>query len=123
MSSAGEADSALHDKRFELFKFYEEASQRTKADAWTQTTWVLTLSGAILAFSVEVYLEHPGSPGFAAITWSCAVAGLVLTAYIMFVQHQLATHIRTYWTAANRLAASDPFLRDYISSKAAAMAL
>lgn len=105
------------DKRFELFKFYEEASQRTKSDAWTQTSWVLTLSGAILGFSMNLFIEHRSVPGFLVIEWACAAAGVVLSAYIAYVLHQLAKHIRTYWTAANRLAAPDRFLRDYIDPK------
>ena len=113
----------LSAKRFELFKFYEEASQRTKSDAWTQTTWVLTLSGAILGFSINLYVDHRDVPGFAVITWACAMSGVLLSAYIMYVLHQLAKHIRTYWTAANRLAAPDPFLRSYISPKDAKAAL
>jgi hypothetical protein len=115
MNNASNESAELQNRRFELFKFYEEASQRAKSDAWTQTTWVLTLSGAILAFSINLDVEHRTVPSFYVITWACAMSGVVLSAYIMYILHQLASHIQTYWTAANRLAAPDPFLRAYIS--------
>jgi hypothetical protein len=113
----------LSDRRFELFKFYENASQRTKSDAWTQTTWVLTISGAVLGFSMKLYVEHRDVPGFFVIAWLCAIAGVVLSAYVTYVLHQLAIYLRTYLTAANRLAAPDPFLKEYISAKDADAAL
>jgi hypothetical protein len=115
MSSVPQADAMLHVKRFELFKFYEEALQRTKSDAWTQTTWVLTLSGAILAFSIQLYVEHFEGTSFELISWSCAVAGVVLTGYVMLVLHQLATYSKRYLTAAIRLAAHYEILEEYIT--------
>lgn len=105
------------DKRFELFKFYEDASQRTKSNAWTQATWVLTLSGAILAFSINLYIEHCDVAGFKVIEWACALSGVVLSAYVIYVLYQLGKHIRKYWTSSNRLAAPDEFLKDYISDE------
>ena len=45
-------------RRLELFKFYEKAAQRTRTDAWTQLTWGLTLSGALLGFSVDLLCER-----------------------------------------------------------------
>jgi hypothetical protein len=111
-------------RRFELFKFYEEAAQRAKTDAWTQTSWVLTLSGAALGFSINLYVKDRACvPQFAVITWACATAGVILSAYVLYVLHQLAKHIRTYWTASNRLAAPDQFLKTYISPKDAIAAL
>jgi hypothetical protein len=112
-------EAAELDRRFQMFKFYEDAAQRTKSDAWTQTTWVLTLSGAILGFSMKVYVEHRELPGFPAIAFGCAAAGLVLTAYAFHVLRELAKHIRNYWTSANVLAASHPLLRGYIPEEEA----
>jgi len=123
MTNVPDTNVDLQNRRFELFKFYEEASQRAKSDAWTQTTWVLTLSGAILAYSINLYVEHSTVPSFRVIEWACATSGVVLTAYVMYVLHQLAQHIRSYWTAANRLAAPDPFLQNYISPEDAKIAL
>src|SRR5262245_46549230 len=113
--------SAEADKqRFELFKFYEEAANRAKTDAWTQTTWVLALVGAILAFSMKLYVEHRDVPGHLIITWACAAAGVLLVCYVAYVLHQLAKHIRHYWTTSNRLAAAHPMLRTYIPAEDAA---
>ena len=102
-----------------MFKFYEDAAQCTKRDAWTQTTWILTLSGAILGFSMNLYVSHGSAPGFKAIAWGSAAAGLVLTVYATHVLSELAKHIRNYWSSANLLAVSHPLLRGYIPAKEA----
>ncbi len=68
----------------------------------------------ILAFSMKIFIDHCKVPALPIIAWACALAGLLLSAYIVYVLHQLAKHIRTYWTAANRLAAPDEFLSSYI---------
>jgi hypothetical protein len=110
------------DRSFEFFKFYEEAANRAKTDAWTQTTWVLTLVGAILAYSMNLYIEHRDVPGYLIITWACAAAGVLLAGYVAYVLHQLGKHICHYWTTSNRLAAAHPILRDFIPAKDAEQA-
>jgi hypothetical protein len=107
-------ESADLSRRFEMFKFYEGAAQRTKADAWTQTTWVLALSGAILGFSMKAQLEYSQATVLPAIVIGCAAAGLVMTLYATHVLLELAKHIRNYWTSANVLAASHTLLRSCI---------
>ena len=57
---------------FDLFKLYEEASEKTKTHVWSQTSWILTLSTAILAFSVNLYVEHRTVLGFLWIVWIVA---------------------------------------------------
>lgn len=115
-ASNSEAAADL-DRRFQMFKFYEDAVQRTKADAWTQTTWILTLSGAVLGFSMNLYVTHRDISGFPVIAGACAASGLVLTAYAAHVLRELAKHIQGYWTSANGLAASHPMLKGYIPVK------
>jgi hypothetical protein len=38
------------DQALAMFKFYEEAAERTKAHAWAQTTWILTLNAGFWRF-------------------------------------------------------------------------
>lgn len=121
---ASEAGSESAESQwFELFKFCEEAATRAKTDAWTQTAWVLTLVGAMLAFSMNLYVEHRDVPGHLIISWACAAAAVLLVGYVTYVLHQLGEHISRYWTTSNRLAAAHPVLRGYISDKDATEAL
>jgi hypothetical protein len=113
-NGAQSQSSAQRAELFELFKFYEEAASRAKTDAWTQTSWVLTLVGGILAFSINLYVEHQDIHGYVLITWACAAAALLLTGYLAYVLHELGTHIRNYWTQSNQLASIHPFLRQYV---------
>lgn len=46
------------EQRLETFKFYEEAAEKAKAHAWSQTTWLLSFNAALLALSVTLYLDH-----------------------------------------------------------------
>jgi len=48
---------------FDLFKFYEEAVEKTKTHIWSQTGWILSLSTAVPAFSVNLYLQHHNALG------------------------------------------------------------
>ena len=75
---------SVQEKVPEFFKFYEEAAERTKSHAWTQSLWLLTLNGAILAFSLNLYLAHASVRGFLFIEWLSTLAGLVLCAYVWF---------------------------------------
>ena len=56
MSDASEALSL--DKALDVFKFYEEAAEKTKGHAWSQTTWILTLNAGILAFSLNLFAAY-----------------------------------------------------------------
>ena len=105
------------DRRFQMFKFYEDAAKRIKADAWTQTTWILTLGGAVLGFSMNMYVTHRDFPAFSVIAGACAASGIVLAAYAAYVLRELAEHVQHYWTSVNGLAASHPMLKGYIPAK------
>jgi hypothetical protein len=35
------------------FRFYEEAAEKSKSHAWSQTTWILALNAGIMAFSLK----------------------------------------------------------------------
>lgn len=110
-------DPLAPEKLFEIFKFFEEAAERTKSHAWTQSAWILTLNGAILGFSLNLFVEHATVRGFLFVEWISALAGLLLCTYLVFVLYELGKHIRNYWTASNRLAARNPILSDYIGTK------
>ena len=110
LEASDKFEDALSDARVDLFKFYEEASRQTKVDAWTQTTWILALSGAILGFSIDLYIKHRGLSSLPAIAWGCATAGIAFSIYNIYMLSELGKHIRSYWTIANRLVASDPVL-------------
>lgn len=110
------------DKRFELFKFYEDAAERAKSHAWTQSTWILALNGAILGFSLNLYVKDGNVHGFLFIECISTLAGLILCGYVVFVLYELGKHIRNYWTAANKHAVQDTSLTDYIGVKEAAAA-
>lgn len=98
-------ESLAPEKLFEFFKFYEEAAARIKSHAWTQSTWILTLNGAILGFSLDLDVDHASVRGFLFIEWLSVLSGLLLCTYLMFVLYELGRHIRNYLTASNRLAA------------------
>jgi hypothetical protein len=89
---------------FAAFKYYEEAADRRKGHAWSQTTWILALSAGILAFSANLYAEHRDIPGFLIIQCLCFAAGSILCLYLVYVLDQLGQHISSYWTNSNRLA-------------------
>ncbi|MDM0116719.1 hypothetical protein QTI66_31780 [Variovorax sp. J22R133] len=101
----------------EFFKFYEEVAERTKGHAWAQSTWVLTLNGAVLGFSLNLFVQSPSVRGLLLIECLSALAGVVLSAYIAFVLSELGDHIQRYWTAANKLALQSKPLSEYIGTK------
>lgn len=75
------------DQALEAFKFYEEAAERTKGHAWSQTTWILTLNAGILAFSLNLYAEYSTKIPFIAflvIEWISCIAGLTLCGMLFF---------------------------------------
>jgi hypothetical protein len=98
----------------DLFRFYEDDAERAKSHAWAQSTWSLALNAALLAFSINLYVEHPTIRGFLLLEAFAAAAGLVLCWYALFVLRELGEHIQGYWTAANRIAGDIPLLLAYI---------
>jgi len=113
------------DKAFEAFKFYEEAAEKTKGHAWSQTTWILTLNAGILAFSLNLYAEYSTKiplSAFLVIEWISCIAGLTLCGMLFIVILELGTHIATYWETANKLAVKYTALAELIGKKAAAKA-
>jgi hypothetical protein len=79
MPKKDDADSGLgDDQKFAAFKFYEEAAEKTKAHAWSQTTWILALNAGILAFSLQLYVEHASAFAFIPIEIICALVGIAL---------------------------------------------
>ena len=100
---------------FERYKFYQDAAENAKAHAWTQSTWVLTLNGAILAFSINLHVKHCNIPGFFLIEWFSAGAGVLLSLCVVFVLYELGKHIKRHWAASDRIASKDPQLAPYVS--------
>jgi hypothetical protein len=98
----------------QMYQFHEVSAQKYKSDAWTQTTWILTLSGAVLGFSIDKHVSHRNSPDTIIITLACAVAGLALAVYAMWVLNDMARHVQRHWAMATRLVASTPGLMKYI---------
>lgn len=98
----------------ELIKFYEEASGKSKAHAWAQSTWVLAVNGAILAYSLKFFIEQMKMPGLIALVWGMAVAGLILSGYLIYVLKELGVHLRNYWECADRVARLSPALTSII---------
>lgn len=89
------SDALGVDKALEMFKFYEEAAERTKGHAWSQTTWILTLNAGILAFSLNLYAEYSTRIPFFAflvIEWISCLAGLILCTLLFFVIRELGEH-------------------------------
>jgi hypothetical protein len=101
-------------RMLETFRFYEEASEKAKAHAWTQTAWILTLNAGVIAFSLNVYLQHSKDTNFRVIEIFSALVGIVLCGYLGYILDELGKHIRTYWTFSNKIAADLPPLVSFI---------
>jgi hypothetical protein len=114
VSTASSEASLTPSEKLETFKFYEEASGKTKAHAWTQTAWILTLNAGVIAFSLNLYLEHANDPAFLVIEYVSAGVGIVLCVFLIYVLNELGTHISNYWASSNRIAADLPLLVSYI---------
>jgi hypothetical protein len=99
------------------FKFYEEAADKNKAQAWSLTTWVLTLNGGVLAFAITFYVEHPANPIFPWIEVLSALVGLALCYFLIDMIQQLGKHVQHYWTSSNRIAAATPALTSFIDPR------
>jgi hypothetical protein len=105
------------EQRLETFKFYEEAAEKAKEHAWSQTTWLLSLNAALLALSVTLYLDHRDDSGYLLLEAVFAVVGVALCGFLIYLLRELGKHIQHYWTTSNRLAASTPMLQSFISPK------
>ncbi len=99
------ASSLSPDQTLNLFKFYEEAAEKAKAHAWSQTTWILTLNAAILGFSVNFYASNSDKPAFFAIELLSSGVGVVLCGFLVYLLNELGGHISHYWASSNRIAA------------------
>ena len=109
------ADGQLSpEQALKTFQFYEEAAERTKAHAWSLTTWILTLNAGIFAFSFSLYLDHADDSAFVCMEWMAAGVGVLLSVFLIYFLNELGRHIKRYWTTSNRLAASSAVLRDFI---------
>ena len=93
------------DQTLNLFKFYEEAAEKTKAHAWSQTTWILTLNAAILGFSVNFYANNSDKTAFFTIELLSSGVGVVLCIFLLYMLNELGGHISHYWASSNRVAA------------------
>jgi hypothetical protein len=121
--TAERADASLTlQQAFEAFKFYEEAAEKTRTHAWSQTTWILTLNAGIIAFSLNFYAQHSTNPAFLPIELVAVGVGLVLCLFLIYLLQQLGGHISHYWTTSNKLAAGYPPLKPFISEKDARQA-
>lgn len=104
------------DQLIDLYKFYEDAAQKTKTHAWTQSAWMLGLNGAILAFSLKVFVERASTtPGLLELTWWMALAGLILSGYLVYALYELGKHISGYWASADRIVSQLPPLMEIIN--------
>ena len=111
----GSSESLTLSQKLETFKFYEEAAGKTKAHAWTQTAWILTLNAGVIAFSLDLYLEHANDRAFLVIEFISAGVGIMLCVYLLYVLWELGRHIRNYWTSSNKIAVDAPLLVSFIS--------
>jgi hypothetical protein len=99
------------------FKFYEEAAEKAKSHAWSQTTWILALNAGIMAFSLKFYAEHSTVRGFLLIEVISAGVGIVLSAFLIYLLQELGGHISHYWTTSNKIAATYAPLTSFIGEK------
>lgn len=100
----------------DLFKFYEEAAEKTKAHAWAQTTWVLALNAGIIGFSLNFFASHGNATGFVLIEGIAASVGVFLCLFLIYLLNELGRHISHYWTISNRLASASPALAGFLSA-------
>jgi hypothetical protein len=98
------------DPTLELFKFYEDAAEKTKTAAWSQTTWMLTLNAGIMAFSLDFYANHSADPHFVLVEGVSTGVGIGLCVFLIYLLQELGGHISHYWTSSNTLAVADPRL-------------
>jgi hypothetical protein len=105
--------------KLELFKFYEDAAERTKDRAWTQTSWMLTLNSGVLGFSLTSYLQNEEDAFFLVIELLSAAVGVVLSLFLYYMLQELGSHIRSHWTKSNKIAADYSLLGSFMSKEEA----
>lgn len=110
-------ESLTSAQKIEMFKFYEEAAEKAKAHAWSQTTWILTLNAGILAFSLTFFAEHRDVPAFLIVELLAAAVGLVLSGFLIYLLYEFGSHIRNYWTRSNKIAAGYFALQQLVSEE------
>jgi hypothetical protein len=110
-------------EKIDLFKFYEEAADKTKSHAWSQTTWILTLNAGIFAFSLKMFSDKLNQPWIMTIELISSLVGVFLCLFLIYILGELGKHISHYWTSANKVAAGSEFLRGFISNEEAKEAL
>ncbi len=106
--------SLAPEHKLEIFKFYQEAAEKTKVHAWSQTTWILTLNAGIMVFSLSFFAEYRTAPAFLFIEVLSAGVGVVLSGFLIYLLYELGKHIRNYWTQSNRIAAGYAPLRRFV---------
>jgi hypothetical protein len=113
----GSGESKLSPSQvLDYFKYYEDAAEKAKTHAWSQTTWILALNAGIMAFSVDFYANHGGLPGFRLIECMSAGVGIALCLFLVYLLEELGGHISHYWSVSNTLAASTSSLTPFISA-------
>ena len=100
----------------ELFKFYEEAAEKAKAQAWAQTSWLLALNAGIIAFSLNLFAIYGTAAHFLLVEAIAAGVGVVLCVFLIYLLAQLGGHISHYWTTSNKLASGYPPLAAFLSA-------
>jgi hypothetical protein len=114
INSESSETSLTPSQKLETFKFYQEASEKTKVHAWTQTAWILTLNAGVIAFSLNLYLDHAKDPAFLVIEFISAGVGIVLCVFLFYALVELGNHIRRFWTYSNRIKADFPPLASLV---------
>jgi hypothetical protein len=108
------SDELSFGQTLDTFKFYEDAAEKAKSHAWSQTTWILTLNAAIIGFSLTFYAEHGADPAFLLVEFISAAVGVVLCAFLIYLLQELGGHITHYWHTSNQLAAKHTQLVPFI---------
>jgi hypothetical protein len=121
-TSEGPTSSVANEADLATFKFYEEAAEKAKEHAWSQTTWILTLNAATLGFSLNFYADHKADSAFVLIESIAGGVGVVLCLFLIYLLHEAGSHIQHYWTTSNKLAARDAYLAPFIGPEDAAAA-
>jgi hypothetical protein len=99
------------------FKFYEDAADKNKAQAWSLTTWILTLNAAVLGFSITFFIEHRADEALVMIETLSALVGVALSYFLIDMIQQLGSHVQHHWTTSNRIAAVTPTLTSFIDPR------
>jgi hypothetical protein len=88
------AEAMSQPQALDYFKFYEAAAEKTKAHAWSQTTWILTLNAGIMAFSTDFYGDHRELPGLRLIE-GLAAEFIALCLFLVYLLQELGGTLDT----------------------------